>query len=81
MNPASINSLDVIFSMNSVWVVTKVFYLIAFLVYIVFAVVIVSQVKQMANTIVTGFEKPLALLSWLHLGGAILALVWALVIL
>jgi hypothetical protein len=81
MNPVAIAQLDTVFSMNSVWMVTKLLYLVAFLVYIGFAVVVISQVQQMARTITTGFESPLKLLSWLHLGGAILALLWAFMIL
>jgi len=81
MNPVSLASLDTVFSMNSVWLVVKILYLAAFLVYIGYSVVVATQVKQMASTIMTGFEKPLTLLSWLHVGGAVLAFIWALMVL
>lgn len=62
---------------NSVWVGTKAIYILAVLVYISFAAVVVSQVYQMGSTIKSGFEKPLQLLSWIHLGLSILVLFWA----
>jgi hypothetical protein len=68
-------------TMNTVWTITKVFYLIAFGVYIAIAFLVLSQVKQMAKTIVTGFEKPLIIASYVHFGLAVLAFILALMLL
>ena len=50
----------------SVWVVAKVFVLIALLIYIVFSLVIVRQVNLMTETLEVGFEAPLKLAAIVH---------------
>lgn len=64
---------------NSVWVGTKFIFMLAFGLYVCFAVVVVSQVSQMRKTIKGGFESPITLLTWIHLLISVLAFGWALV--
>ncbi len=66
---------------GSMWFVVKIFYLLAFLVYVGFSVVVLSQIKQMSKTFVGGLEKPLSLFGLVHVTLAVLAFVWALVVL
>lgn len=82
MNPNS-PFIDWLRSLNeqSLWDAAKIIYVVAFMLYVGFAIVVISQVKQMANTVAGGFEKPLVLLSWIHLAVSMLALVWAFVVL
>lgn len=68
-------------SQSGVWGIVKVVYLIAFLIYIGFAIVVVSQVKQMTRTVTGGINPQLVIISWLHLGLAVLAFIWALMVL
>jgi hypothetical protein len=68
-------------TMDTVWTIVKIFYLIAFGVYAVFAFLVLTQVKQMSKTIITGFEKPLLILSYVHFGLAVLAFILALMLL
>jgi len=68
-------------TMDSVWTLVKIIYLLAFFLYVLFAIVVVSQVKQMERTLIGGFEKVLLVIGWTHLGVAILALILAFVVL
>lgn len=65
----------------SVWLVVKIFTLIALALYNVFAIVIVRQVKLMTDALEVGFEALVKLLSYAHLAFAILVFILALVIL
>lgn len=49
--------------------------------YLVFALVVVRQVKMMTSTLQLGFEGPAKMLSYIHLIFAILVLISAIVIL
>lgn len=51
----------------SVWLIAKIFVLIALGLYIVFAAVIVKQVNLMIKTIKVGFEAPIKFVAWGHL--------------
>ncbi len=51
----------------SVWGVFKLLILFALALYLVFAVVVIRQVKLMTNTFKTGYETWLRSISWLHL--------------
>ena len=51
----------------SVWLVAKIFVLIALAIYIIFAAVIVKQVSLMIKTIKVGFEAPIRFVAWGHL--------------
>ncbi len=78
------NPLDAIaplLTMNTVWFGVKTIYLIAFLAYIGFTIIVISQVKQMAKTIKSGFDKQINLLSWSHFGLAVLAFILAFMVL
>ncbi|MBI2267940.1 MAG: hypothetical protein HYU80_00625 [Candidatus Blackburnbacteria bacterium] len=62
-----------------VLLLTKVFFLFAFFIYIIFATVVVRQVYLMTNTLEVGFESQLRIISWLHLLLAIGVFLFALV--
>lgn len=65
----------------SVWLIAKIFILIAFFLYIIFSVVVVRQVELMTGTLEVGFETQLKLLSYLHLLFAVAVFLAALIIL
>lgn len=65
----------------SVLAVAKIFASIAFLIYIVFAVVVVRQVQLMTDTLEVGFETPLKMIALGHLIFAVVVLLTALIIL
>ena len=65
----------------SVWLLVKIFAILAFLIYLLFALVIVRQVRLMTETIQVGFETPLKFLSYVHLTFAGVVLLLALIIL
>lgn len=65
----------------SVWLVAKIFVLIALAIYIAFAAVIVKQVSLMIKTIKVGFEAPIKFVAWGHLLFALGIFVLAIIIL
>ena len=65
----------------SVWVVVKLLFLFALLIYIIFCLVIVRQVNLMTETLDVGFESPLKLAAVAHLILAIGVFILALIIL
>lgn len=65
----------------SIWFVAKIFALFALVIYLVFALVVVRQVRLMTDTLEVGFELPIRILSYLHLIFAVLVLLAAFVIL
>lgn len=65
----------------TIWHVFKIFILIALLIYMVYAFVVIRQVKIMTITFETGLEVPLRLISWLHLGLVIFIFLIALFVL
>lgn len=65
----------------SIWGIAKFFAIFALILYIVFALVVVRQIRLMTDTLEVGFESPIKLLGYLHLGVAILVLVISLLIL
>ena len=65
----------------SVWLIVKIFFVIGILVYDVFALVLVKQIRIMTETLEVGFETPLRLLGYLHLAFALAVLVFALTVL
>ncbi len=65
----------------SVWLVAKIFVLIALAIYIVFAAVIVKQVSLMIKTVEVGFEAPIKFVAWGHLLFALGIFVLAIIIL
>ena len=65
----------------SIWFIAKIFVLFALSLYLVFALVVVRQVKLMIDTIEVGFALPVRILSYVHLVFAVLVLLTAFVIL
>ncbi len=70
-----------IFALPSIYLVLKIFFIIGLLVYLIFALVVVRQVRIMNETLDVGLEGVLSLLSYLHLLFAIGVLAFALLIL
>jgi len=66
---------------SEVWLVAKGFVLIAFAIYIVFALVVIRQIQLMSDTLEVGFETPIRILGYLHLLFAIGTFILALIIL
>lgn len=65
-------------SLPVVYLVFQVLFLIAFALYVIYAFVIVRQVSLMARTVTAPLELLLKSLAWIHLGGAIIIWVFAL---
>lgn len=65
----------------SIWLVVKVAALILLGMYLIFALIVVRQVKLMTDTLSLGFETPIILLSYIHLAFAVLVFLAALVML
>lgn len=65
----------------SIWVIAKIFAIFGLVLYLVFALVVVRQVKLMTDTLEVGFELPIRILAYAHLIFAILVLLAAFVIL
>ena len=64
-----------------IWAAMKLMILVGLGIYIVFAFVIVRQEQLMSKTLVAASEKVLSLLTWLHLGAAVVVFMLALLIL
>ena len=75
------NNLEQLVSVQSLWLVIKMGYLIAFLLYVLFAVVVMAQVKQMTKTIDAGMNGKLLTASKFHLLLAVGLFMLALVVL
>lgn len=65
----------------SIWLVVKIAALILLGMYLVFALIIVRQIKLMTSTLVLGFEAPIIMLGYIHLAFAVLVFLAALIIL
>ncbi len=65
----------------SIWLILKIFFLIGLVVYLIFAIVVVRQIRIMNDTLDVGFEGILTLISYLHLIFAIGVLAFALFVL
>lgn len=65
----------------SVWSVVKIFLVFGFVVYSIFAAVVVKQVQVMTETLRTSFSSYIKMISVLHLILSLAVLVLALVIL
>lgn len=65
----------------SVWMVVKIAVLILIGMYLVFALVVVRQIKLMVTTLSLGFEGPITLLGYIHLALTVLLFLSALIIL
>lgn len=62
--------------MIDLWILGKLFALLAFVIYVIFAGVVVRQIYLMTTTVKVGFELPLRGIAWAHLGAAILVLLF-----
>lgn len=62
--------------MIDLWILGKLFALLAFVIYVIFAGVVLRQVYLMTKTVSVGFELPLRTVAWAHLGAAVLALLF-----
>lgn len=65
----------------SIWSVAKILVCFALLLYIVFSIVVVRQVSLMTETLNGQLELPLKTIATIHLLGAILVFVLALLVL
>ena len=65
----------------SVWVVAKLLFLLALLIYIIFSLVVVRQVNLMTETLEVGFESPLKIAAVAHLLLAIGVFILSLIVL
>ena len=63
------------------WILLKLLFLVAFLIYVAFAVIVVRQVKLMIQTLNGVLNLPLRMIAWIHLLVALIAFVLAIVIL
>lgn len=70
-----------IFTGLSIWFFVKIAALILLALYLVFALVVVRQMKLMTSTLKLGFETPIKILSYVHLGFAFFVFLTALIIL
>ncbi len=66
---------------GSEWLLIKAFSLVLLGIYLIYAMVIIRQVKLMTDTLHVGFEAPVKFLSYFHLVFAFLVFVATLVIL
>jgi len=76
-----VNNLEQLVSVQSLLIVMKIGYLIAFLLYVLFAVVVLAQVKQMTKTINAGMNGKFLMASKVHLLLAVGLFMLALVVL
>ena len=65
----------------SVWFLAKIAAIILLVMYLIFALVVVRQVRLMTDTLQLGFESFVKGLSYLHLIFAVLVLLAAIIIL
>lgn len=65
----------------SVWFVLKIVAVILLSMYLVFALVVVRQVKMMTDTLQLGYEGIAKMFSYIHLIFAVLVLLFAIIIL
>jgi hypothetical protein len=65
----------------NIWFLVKALALVLTAMYLVFAFVIIRQVRLMTNTLHLGFENSVKALSFLHLAFAVLVFLTAIVIL
>lgn len=65
----------------SIWLIVKVAALILLGMYLIFALIVVRQIKLMTSTLVLGYEAPIIMLGYIHLAFAVLVFLAALIIL
>lgn len=65
----------------SLWLIAKIFVLIGLAIYLVFALVMIKQVKLMTTTLTMTIDKFVVLLTYAHLVFAVFVFILALIIL
>ena len=65
----------------SIWLVVKIAALILLSMYLIFALILVRQIKLMTSTLNLGFETPIIMLGYIHLAFSVLVFLAALIIL
>ena len=68
-------------SVDSFWLVAKVIFLIAFGVYFAFTIIAANQTYQMRKTFQSGTESLLLVINLIHVSLAVMAFLWALMVL
>ncbi len=71
--------MQVINNLPTIWGIVKIFFIVGLGVYLIFALVIVQQVRIMSDTVKLSFELPIKFLSVIHLIFALALLIFALV--
>ena len=66
-------------NLPTIWSVVKIFFIVGLSVYLIFALVVVQQVRIMSETVKLSFELPIKILSVIHLLFALVLLVFAIV--
>lgn len=61
----------------SIWLIVKIFFLIALVIYLIFALVVIKQVNIMTDTLDLNFEVPVKILALAHFFFALAVLVIA----
>jgi len=74
-------SLLITTSQISIWFILKIVAIILLTMYLVFALVVVRQVKMMTDTLQLGYEGLAKMFSYVHLIFAVLVLLFAIIIL
>lgn len=69
------------FTNINIWSIVKILSIVLLGMYLVFALVVVRQVKMMTKTLQIGFEAPAKMLSYIHLIFAVLVFLAAIIIL
>ncbi len=66
---------------TSIWLIVKIFFLVALVIYLIFALVVIKQVNIMTDTLDLSFEVPVKILAFLHFLFALAVLIIAFLIL
>jgi len=64
---------------SSIWFLVKIFYLVAFLLYVAFAAIAVKQTYLMTQTLEIGLESLIRTLAWAHLMFSVVVFLIALI--
>lgn len=81
MNTMPFNLTTTLFSIEIVWVLLKILFLLGAFLYILFAVIMMRQVRMMIETLHGGMQLPIRVLAVMHLLLAIGVFLLALIVL
>lgn len=73
-------TLQAVININ-IWLVVKIFVLLALLFYMVFSYLIVRETSLMIKTVKADFNLPIKIISWIHFGFSVLVFILALIVL